>query len=114
MLIIEKLESTKMTTYKQHQVSVAKAQASADFAYRVMTDYAIANGSGMVTPRELRKLPDYAAMFADIDATEAALQAAKNRAVEDLCAHRCGNWGDRFEWYSEKDARKWRRQRSAA
>jgi hypothetical protein len=96
-------------TYGQHLNAVARAQTAFDAVYDRMTSYAIAGGDGMVRPSELRKRLEYRIYFADIDAAELVLMVAKDAAVDDYCAHRQGSYGDRFEWYAEKDARKFRR-----
>jgi hypothetical protein len=97
-----------MATYSQHQLAVANASTACERHDRILTDSAIAAGHGNVRLSDLRAMPEYADLFATIDAMRAILTEAQDAAIADHCAHRQGRYGDRFEWYSTKDARKFR------
>ena len=99
-----------MATYSQHQKIVAKRYAAYNDAYRAMGESAIRHGHGMVKTNELRTMPEYEPFFRVIDILRDIWEAAQRAAIADHCAYCDQTSGYRFEWYSERDARRWRMQ----
>ena len=98
---------SKDRPYSWHMREWEKAGARYDAASIALCDAAIAAGHGHVMPAVLRRMPEYFALYAARDAALAAQEAVEAGAVAAKCAW-CEN--GRFNWYSPRDAARWRRK----
>ena len=94
--------------YSWHRSNVGRLQGAHDQVDTLFCSQAIADGNGHFRRFELRKVSQYATFIEDLDALDIDIREAQTLAIEANCAYRDHRTG-RFEWYTDADARKWRR-----
>ena len=95
--------------YGWHTKRLKSAESLKEGFEAEMTRVVITAGHGHIAMDMLRKNPDYASLFRTIDSMENVIQVIKEDAIAAKCAHRHGSYGDKFEWYPQRDAIRWRR-----
>jgi hypothetical protein len=96
--------------YGWHTKRLKNAQSLKETFEAELIRRAMEAGHGHVEYASLRKYPEYETDFRSIDSLENVIQIIKDDAVDAMCAHRQGVYDDKFAWYSQRDAIRWRRE----
>jgi hypothetical protein len=96
--------------YAWHKKNVERTEKKYETVRRRLTDKAIAEGHGHTRPTELRKVPEFAQLYAEEDQAYDELKRAQDYAVKEKAGYSDGSSNYRFGWYTSAECAKWRRQ----